>query len=366
MSDQAEPVLAGTLERLVQTGTLSGEQAEAVRTSFHLDLRADHPGKPNPWTAVLAEVGGYVGAAFVVAAAVALVGPEWDNFTTAGRAAVLAVPAALLLIAAIVIAAGAPGTWRFRSAATTDHSASAGREGKAHRRSGVDEVASAPIRRLISALVLAGGGLLGGATAVLIQDPDGQRWVSLVPLLVWGVGYLLCRGPVLHLGSAAALSWTVLSVIDVDLDDRFPLSGLVLVLVGAGWIALARYRLIEEQALAIIVAGVMAFTGGEIAAASEYEGLGYLLLGLLAVAGLGGYLRTHELNALGVGAITLAVVVPQVVIDYTEGSLGAAGGLLVSGLSVVAVSALATRLRRNGSATPERASGPTSGPSQVV
>ncbi|HST85762.1 MAG TPA: hypothetical protein VLL08_28745 [Kineosporiaceae bacterium] len=358
MSDQAEPVLAGALERLVQNGTLSGEQADAVRTSFHLALQTDQQHRPRttPWTAVLAEVGGYVGAAFVVAAAIALVGPQWENFSVAGRATVLAGPAVLLLIAAIAIAVGVPGTWRFRPAAMADPS-------QAHRGSGVEDVASAPIRRLIGALVLAGGGLLGGATAVLIQDTDGERWVSLVPLLVWGVGYLLCRGVPLHLGTAAALTWTVLSVIDVNLDDQFPLSGLVLMLAGAGWAVLAGYRLIEEQELAIAVAGVMAFTGGEIVATSDYEGLGYLLLGLLAVMGLGGYIRTHWLSALGVGAVTLAVVVPQVVIDYTEDSLGAAGGLLVSGLSVVAVSALAARLRRSGSAV---AAGPTSGPPKVV
>jgi len=68
-----------------------------------------------------------------------------------------------------------------------------------------------------------------------------------------------------------------------------------------------------------------------------------------------GYLVTGQLSALGVGAASLAVVVPQVVIDYTEGSLGAAGGLLLSGLSMVAASVLAARLRRTGS-----------GPAQVV
>jgi hypothetical protein len=343
MSDQPEPMLAGTLEQLVQTGTLSSEQAAAVRTSFHLALQSDQQGRPrtSSWTAVLAEVGGYVGAAFVVAAAVALVGPEWENFSVAGRSAVLAGPAVLLLIAAVVIAVGVPGTWRFRSAATAD------------------QIAAPPIRRLIGALVLAGGGLLAGAVDAPIQGTDPERWVSLVPLLVWGVGYLLCRGVPLHLGSAVALTWTALSVLDVSLDDPFPLSGLVLMLAGAGWAVLAKYRLIEEQELAIAVAGVMAFIGGEIAATSDDVALGYLLLGLLAAIGLGGYIRTHRLSALGVGAVTLAVVVPQAVIDYTEDSLGAAGGLLVSGLSVVAVSVLAARLRRGGSAdTPGRASGP--------
>jgi len=349
MSDQAEPVLAAALERLIENGTLTREQADAVRTDFHADLRTglqSNAGRPseqqpgeqqnNSWTPVLAEVGGYVGAAFVFAAAVALVGPGWDNFSQAGRIAVLAGPALLLLIAAVVVAVALPGGWSFRHAAPDQHT-------------------SAPVRRLIGALVLAAGGLLAGAAAVITHDTGGDRWVPLVALIVWGVGYLLCRGVPLHLGTAAALACTVLTVFDPDFDDRFPVSGLLLVFAAAGWALLAKFRLVEEQALAIAVAGVMAFIGGEIVATSDYEGLGYLLLGLLSVIGLAGYIRTRELSALGVGAGALAVVVPQAVIDYTEGSLGAAGGLLVSGLSVVAVSVLAARLRHGGS-----------GPTQVV
>jgi hypothetical protein len=343
MSDRAEPVLAAALQRLIEDGTLTREQAEAVSSTFRADLQsrpADDHGLS--WTPVLAEVGGYVGAAFVVAAAVALLGPTWDNFSQAGRIAVLAGPGVLLLIAAAVVA-GALGRSGFRPAL--------GRtvEGQAGQGSPGEQPASAAIRRLIGALVLGGGGLLGGAAAVSSLDLGSDRWVPLVPLVVWAIGYALFRGIPLHLGTAAALTWSVFTVIDSGHSDRFPLAGLVLIVAGVGWAVLAQYRVIREQSLAIAVAGVMAFIGGEYAATSDYEALGYVLLGLLAVTGLAAYVRTQELAALGVGAASLAVVVPQVVIDYTEGSLGAAGGLLVSGLSIVAVSVLAARLRRSSS-----------------
>jgi hypothetical protein len=361
MNDQAEPVLAAALERLIQNGTLTREQANAVRTDFHADLgtslqsaAADRPREQqnNSWTPVLAEVGGYVGAAFVFAAAVALVGPGWDNFTQAVRVALLAGPAVLLLIAAVAVAVSLPGGWSFRRPTAGPQ---AGDDQGVEGHGAAEHPASAATRRLIGALVLAAGALLAGATAVITHDTGFDRWVPLAALIVWWVGYLLCRGVPLHLGTAAALTCTVLTVFDPDFHNRFPLSGLLLVFAAAGWALLAKLRLVEEQALAIAVAGVMAFVGGEIVATSDYEGLGYLLLGLLSVLGLVGYIRTRELSALGVGAGTLAVVVPQVVIDYTEGSLGAAGGLLVSGLSVVAVSVLAARLRHSGS-----------GPTQVV
>jgi len=347
MSDRAEPVLATALERLIENGTLTREQADAVRTGFRTDLsRTDRTDESegNSWTPVLAEVGGYVGAAFVVAAAFALVGPNWDRFSEAGRVALLGGPAALLLLAAVVLAVVRPGSWSLPV-----------RPGRTARPDPADHHASAPVRRLIGVLVLAGGGLLAAATAVLIEDSHSYQWIPVVPLFVWGTGYLLVRGAPLHVGTAVALFWTVETVFDPDYDQQFPLTGVLLVVAAVGWLLLALYQVVEEQVLAIAVAGVMAFTGGEIAAFSDYEGLGYLLLGLLALAGLLGYVRTRALSALGVGAVSLAVVVPQVVIDYTEGSLGTAGGLLVSGLSIVAASVLATRLRRS-----------TSGPTQLV
>jgi hypothetical protein len=335
MNDRAEPVLATALERLVENGTLTPEQATAVRTDFHRDLDPElrgRPGRPqegrdSSWSLILTEVGGYVGTAFVVGAAAALVGPEWGDLSRNARVAVLAGPALFLLIAAVVVARSMAGGWVLRP-----------------------DGPGGPRRRLVSTLILAAGGLLAGATAIITPDSDPQRLVPLVALLVWGVGYVLCRGVLLHLGTGAALAWMAMSIVDSGSDQAWQLNGLLLVIAGAGWVLLVARGLVEERAVGIAVAGVMAFTGGEIVVADGAEGYGYLLLGLLALAGLAGYIRTRELSALGVGAVALAVVVPQAVIDYTEGSLGAAGGLLVSGLSIVAVSVLATRLRRIRSA----------------
>jgi hypothetical protein len=344
MSDRAEPVLAAALERLTQDGTLTREQAAAVRTGFHLDLQAQaEPSDERSWTPVLAEVGGYVGAAFVVGAVFALVGDGWDQFSQSVRVGILGGPGLLLLLAAVAIAVNLSG-WTLRLR----------RPEPAGTTSTGDDRRPAILHRLIGTLVLAGGGLLGAAVAAGVGDAY-DRWIPVVPLLVWASGYLLVRGVPLHLGTASALVWTVFWVIDLSDVDTFPVSGVVLALTAAIWAALAVYQVVEERALGFAVAGVMAFIGGESAAFSSYAEVGYLLLGLLALTGLVVYVRSRELSALGVGAVSLAVVVPQVVIDYTEGSLGAAGGLLVSGLSIVAVSALATRLRHTDS-----------GPAQLV
>jgi hypothetical protein len=49
---------------------------------------------------------------------------------------------------------------------------------------------------------------------------------------------------------------------------------------------LAARKLVEEQTLGTAVAGVMAFIGGESVVSSDHGGLGYLLLDLIAVIGL--------------------------------------------------------------------------------
>jgi hypothetical protein len=46
-----------------------------------------------------------------------------------------------------------------------------------------------------------------------------------------------------------------------------------------------------------------------------------------------------------VGVVALATVVPEAVLHYTHGSLGAGAALLVVGLSIVGASVLGLRLR---------------------
>jgi hypothetical protein len=161
----------------------------------------------------------------------------------------------------------------------------------------------------------------------------------------------------LHLATAWALSWAVVALIEPSFDSEAALPGLVLAAVGAGWAALSVLRLIDERSLGIAVAGVTAFVGAEMVISSDIKGLGYVLLAAVAVAGLAGYIASRELSALAVGGVALAVVIPQAVIDYTDGSLGAAGALLISGLSVVAASTLGMRLRKaEDDATPQSSS----------
>ncbi len=330
MNDDAELVLAGTLSRLVGSTTLTRPQAEAVSQDFTAAYHRPAPApvprlEPAIRSAILIEVGGYVGAAFVVAAATALVAPTWDSLSTAARIAIQAGPALLLLLGAVLLVTRTPGGW-------------SGRPG---------EQSGGPRRRLVSVLVLAIGVLSAGVTVTALGDSAQQdRAVTLTLLVVWACGYALTRAAVLHLATAGTLTWLVFALVAPSWDEHEIAAGGVLMLTAIAWAALTARRLIDQPDLGYSVAGAMAFLGAEVIAENGSPLGGYALMLALAAAGLAGYLRFRQVSALAIGALALAVVVPQAIIHYTDGSLGAAGALLVCGLSIVAASALGLHLRK--------------------
>ena len=112
------------------------------------------------------------------------------------------------------------------------------------------------------------------------------------------------------------------------------------------WLGLTLAGVLAEAALGLTVAGVAAFVGGEaVALGDRAEWAGFVVLAVVAVAGLAGYVRTRHVGVLVVGVVALATVVPQAVVHYTDGELGAAGALLVTGLSILGASVLGLRLR---------------------
>lgn len=330
--------LEQALGRLVADGTLTDEQARAVSRELasqapgtpgvpvgHAGPRsADRPG----WTTLVAEIGGYVGGAFVLAAAIVLTGPRWGELGQSERIVLLAVPSLLLLAAAAAVLALTPGGWPVR-----------------HRRG------AGPRRRLAAALVVVGGALLAGAVAVAARGTgDWQAvWYFGAATVVGALGYAVLRTPLLHVATAvaAASAAPIAASTYSDTWQREGLwAGLAVVAVAVVWLALTAAGVLAEAGLGLTVGGALAFIGGEIATTAEgLAWVGYLLLAAVAVAGLVAYVRTRHVGVLVVGVVALATVVPQAVIDYTDGELGAAGALLVTGLSILGASVLGLRLR---------------------
>jgi hypothetical protein len=328
------------LQHLVADARLTGAEADTVRAEF---AAVKPTPERQPWTAVLPEVGGYVGAAFVVAAALVLAIPRWDDFGHSGQVAILGIPALVFIGAALVVALSTPGGW------------------SVHARAGLGAR-----RRLVSVLLAIGIAAAVGAVVVITAPGPADLAAPTTAAILAVAGYVFCRTPLLHLAalgflaatSSVWLNWAIPTV----LGDRWVPGGrevigpemaigLSFTVIAAVWGLLAIKGVLDERHLGLVSAGALFFVGAEMLAtdtATERawaNGAGYILLGLLAVAGLVGYVRTRYVGVLAVGVIALATVVPQAVIDYTDGALGAAGALLLIGLSIVGASLVGVRLR---------------------
>ncbi|HEY6794944.1 MAG TPA: hypothetical protein VI248_09700 [Kineosporiaceae bacterium] len=343
--DDGAPAAALTdaLAGLVSEGTLDATQATAVSHAFRARLQADavpgdEPGPGRPaWPLLLAELGGYIGGAFVLGAATILISDNWHRLGTPYRVTALAVPAVLLSAAAVATARTTPGGWRARP----DREPAAG-------------VASR--RRLVSVLVSLVALLGGGAAAVFVDAlvVDARHasgdWTAFAfawtSLLIAVAAYGTCRSELLHTVLGMAVAASALASLRVTGGYGERSTGWTFVAVGIGW-GLATLRgLLAERGLGFGWTGVLVFVGAELLTTTEQSVLGYAVLALLATAGFAGFTRGRSLTALVIGVATLAVLVPQAVIDATDGTLTSSGALLVVGLSIVGASALGFRLHR--------------------
>lgn len=125
----------------------------------------------------------------MVVAALVLLGPQWKSIPRALQIALFAVPAALLIVAALIIALSAGDR---------------------------TPVSGAPAaRRRVVAVLLVVGSALGAAAAAVIAGPDSADRAAMTTAfaLLLG-GYRLCRSMLTHLsilvsGAGMVVSWTV-------------------------------------------------------------------------------------------------------------------------------------------------------------
>lgn len=347
--------LDATLARLVAAGRLTRPQALEIRTEFAAtpgaptsgvtsDLAAQTssqpvgpsmPGQgPEPWRALLPEVGGYLGGVFVIAATVVLAGPHWADISRLLQVLLLAVPAALLIAAGVFIAMTSPQGW----------SPHAGRVPAGRRR--------------VVAVLLTGGAVLGAGAAAVITGPDAadRAAFSCAAALLLG-SYVFCRTVLTHLSALfscvlAIVSWTVWATHQATGTENASVPiGIALGVLACAWMVASISGLLDERHLGVMAASAVLMAAAEVLAVGGQSTIasaaGYLLLLLLAVGGLVGYVRSRFVGLLVVGVVTLSTVVPQAVLDYTNGATGAGGGLLLVGLSILGASVLGFRLRRS-------------------
>jgi uncharacterized membrane protein len=298
------------LRRWEASGIITAAQAEEIR-------RHETSARPKPRIPLIAEALGYLGAALVLSAALALAAQLWSDLAVAVRITVLLAVTALLLLAG----------WSIRTSVEP------------------------AFRRLASFLWLAavaGVGFLADVVASDALDIEtgfsiaiGIAMTSLAAAL-----WLLRRTAPQLVGVFAGLAFLIAGISDIlGGDDAF---GILLWVVGVIALVSARLEFVSPERTAYALSSIAVLVGAQWAAFeffSDTQGWG-LALGLasaLALQGLSVAWRSLVLLALGSAGVLMFV--PQIVDEYFGDDIGGTTALLVSGVALLAVALVAVRLR---------------------
>lgn len=315
--------------RLVAAGTLRPEQAAAVRRELSAGAVPAQPS--SPWSARLAEVAGYLGAALTAAASLVFLGESWDDLSTGSRVTLLAAAAAVAYVAALIVLGRALG-----------------------KQSVLRTPTRSARRRLASTLHTIGSAAAGFAAGVAAEAGDIEPVLtiaSLVALLLLGGGYLIVRSAVTEVGLAVAVALLVSGFFDaLDTDSVLPVA-VALVAVGAAWAALTRAGAWLGDVLGYALAVTFALIGAQLPVLEgDLPEWGYALTVAVAAACFAGYVRVPRWPLVAGGVLAVTLVVPEMAFHWTDGALGGAGALLLTGASLLAASAAGFALHRRRAA----------------
>jgi hypothetical protein len=226
--------LEHALAHLVQEGVIDEALAQRIeserdRDAAELAAAVAVPAVPSS-RARLPEVLGYLGAAFVIAAALLVVVRVWPDLALAVQVAVAATGAVALIAAALVVAYTTPGGW-----------------------TALRTVEDAPRRRLVGVLLILAAPLAGLSIGLVLHEADAQTVLlpsAVVALAVAGVAVRVAPGVIPTLGLFAAGGFTIAGFGEL-FDSVSTLAWMIAVVAAAAvWTALAP-RLTGARTLAL-------------------------------------------------------------------------------------------------------------------
>jgi hypothetical protein len=281
----------------------------------------------------LVEVVAYLGGALVLAAVLLFLAQEWDSLGFGSQVALLAVATVVLGVAGLV-SANVPAGAQLLDPAYD-------------------------VRRRLAGSLLAGAAVTAGSLAGLVVDHADRTttfdWETLtggaVMFAVAALGYLRAKtavGVLVLMGSLLAVVLTVSDRVDdvfTGLTDGDG-SGLLLVATGVVWLVVSELGWFREGVVARVLGVGVVLVGAQVPVIDgTHESLGYLLTAACVVAGVVMYLVRQSWPYLALAVVGVTLVVPEAISDWTEGSLGVVGGVLVTGVTLLLASFAGYRLR---------------------
>jgi hypothetical protein len=279
----------------------------------------------------LVEIAGYAGGALVLAALGLFLAEQWGGFSRHERLAAVTAIAAFLLGAGGVVALASGGVRELRQ------------ESEATR------------RRLTSTL-LSAGAVSAGIAAGMAMDLWGPAardgaW----PVFAFGTtltavavaAYLTAPSALGQLALLAGSTTALTSGLWLAVEPGEVTYAVALVALAALWLAAAGTGRLRERTLAELLGLGTALVGAQVPVGGDQAALGYLLTATVAAAGFWWYLRSRSWPFLAAGVLGVTIVVPEAVVDWTDGSLGVAGAVLVTGLTLLAASLAGFRASRS-------------------
>lgn len=321
----------GAAERVVQAlvgeGLLAPGAEDRSLAVVQRALTTEPPGPQTGGLPKLVEVVAYLGGALVIAAGFLFLMQSWDDLGDAGQVTFLAVVALVLGVAGAVTL-GSRG-----QAATND------------------------IRRRLSGTLLTGAALASGfAVGVAIEVSTDSSFEDLywpglagglVVAAVSAVAYRFSSTAVGLVGMLGGTLTAAINAVDAADGNESLWVGATFFTVAVIWLLLTELGVFDQQTIARTFGVATALFGAQVATFSgDQDWVGYLLTALVAAVGVWLYLVRLDWPYLAVAVIAVTLVVPEAVSDWTEGSLGVVGGVLVAGITLLAASFAGYRLRK--------------------
>ncbi|WP_280232540.1 DUF2157 domain-containing protein [Nocardia cyriacigeorgica] len=302
------------LRGLVESGVLTEQQRDAVLAAL-----AGPSARPAR-SRLLAEIAAYAGAGLLLAGIALVLAASWEDLARTGRVAILALISVVLSVIAVTVAGGPSALFpRFGVRA---------------------EAAEVPAvrTRLATVLFALTAAFVAGTVGSAIEDGNtDSAWVyaCVAGLIVAVIGYLALPSLIGMLTCAGFSAAAVPGVMTdlIDLHEGWP--GVAVLLLGVVWGGLTRLGAFTERWAGYLIAVILAVVGAQFT--SEYDNLAvaYWLTALVAALCFALYLTERSWVLVLGGAAALAIAAAEAVWDWTDGSVGAAGAVLIVGALVL-------------------------------